>query len=553
MAARHPSGAGGSGRGYPDAFTVATTKLSQDWSANRCVPHINKDWLHALLDDARFGSMDPMLKVRLLLAGMVALNQQSPASNSSSSDPARERLQGALAALQAAAATDADEWVKVTAAAAGQLDGRLDLAAVMQQSAVVQETMTGLKQQMQESNSQQDLFPPLEDVYLRHNPFVLNPDSGHFRLRPNPRVQPLSTRVSYSSVTPPPPALAQIARQGEHHGAAFLRPQAKLSQQRSLPRPGIGAAAAAGEGGNSIALARKGSLAGKGAPKIHLLDEAEQQEMHEVLQKSMKAKGHGVAAHVRHEQVPWHKPRTSEPGQQPQKQQRWQQQQQRQQRHVDDDEHDEETAGDAVMMEYEEQQEQELSDDFEAAEAAAVAAAAAEVAAAGDADDTGGISSRAGRRRRQMAAARGEDADGGSSGVLAAMKQAAAANRIEAQLDALFEDSEDDDDEYAPAAAPAPTGVSRSARGLQHHQADSDGEAAAAAELEDELEDGDAAEGTGNVAAAEAEGMQGVVVEEIGDRDQRQGQQQQQQHVGDDAAAVAAKRRRVIVDDDDDD
>lgn len=59
------------------------------------------------------------------------------------------------------------------------------------------------------------------------------------------------------------------------------------------PRPGIGAAAAAGEGGSSIALARKGSLAGKGAPKIHLLDEAEQQEMHEVLQKSMKAKGHG--------------------------------------------------------------------------------------------------------------------------------------------------------------------------------------------------------------------------------------------------------------------
>jgi hypothetical protein len=40
-------------------------------------------------------------------------------------------------------------------------------------------------------------------------------------------------------------------------------------------------------------LARKGSLAGKGAPKIHLLGEAEQQEMQDVLQKSLKAKGHG--------------------------------------------------------------------------------------------------------------------------------------------------------------------------------------------------------------------------------------------------------------------
>jgi hypothetical protein len=103
------------------------------------VPHINEDWLNALLDDTRTVDMDPMMKVRLLLAGMVALNQQQPngQSNSSSSDPARGGLQEALARLQVAAAKDANEWVKVTAAAAGQLDGRLDLAAVMRQSAVV--------------------------------------------------------------------------------------------------------------------------------------------------------------------------------------------------------------------------------------------------------------------------------------------------------------------------------------------------------------------------------------------------------------------------------
>jgi hypothetical protein len=62
----------------------------------------------------------------------------------------------------------------------------------------------------------------LQDVYLRHNPYVLNPDSGHFRLRPTPRVQPLSTRVSYCSVTPPPPALAQIARQGAQYGLIWF-------------------------------------------------------------------------------------------------------------------------------------------------------------------------------------------------------------------------------------------------------------------------------------------------------------------------------------------
>jgi hypothetical protein len=106
------------------------------------VPHITEDWLNTLLDDARSAGMDPMLKVRLLLAGVIALNQQQPngqssSSSSSSSNPARDGLQDALARMQSAAATDADEWVKVTAAAAGQLDGRLDLAAVMRQSAVV--------------------------------------------------------------------------------------------------------------------------------------------------------------------------------------------------------------------------------------------------------------------------------------------------------------------------------------------------------------------------------------------------------------------------------
>lgn len=134
MASRQPVGGN---RGHPDPYFVATTKLSQDWSANRCVSHVNDAWLDSLLDDERFFSMDPIVKVRLLLAGMVALNQPALQSN----EGAREQLRGSLARLQQAAATDADEWVKVMAAAAGQLDGRLQLEAVMQQSAVV----SGLK------------------------------------------------------------------------------------------------------------------------------------------------------------------------------------------------------------------------------------------------------------------------------------------------------------------------------------------------------------------------------------------------------------------------
>lgn len=55
----------------------------------------------------------------------------------------------------------------------------------------------------------------LQDLYLSSSGgFELNPDSGHFTLRHNPRVQPLTTGVSYAAATPPPPAL-HSPRQGE--------------------------------------------------------------------------------------------------------------------------------------------------------------------------------------------------------------------------------------------------------------------------------------------------------------------------------------------------
>lgn len=117
----------------PDPFQVANTKLSQEWSANRCVTHINEEWLDRLLADERFSSMESMVKVRLLLASMIALNQPIYQENFL----ARTELQRSLQRLQEAAGVDADEWVKIMASAVGQLDGRLHLEAVMERSAVV--------------------------------------------------------------------------------------------------------------------------------------------------------------------------------------------------------------------------------------------------------------------------------------------------------------------------------------------------------------------------------------------------------------------------------
>lgn len=115
-----------------DPYTVTTTKLSQEWSANRGVPHISDKWLDALLSDERFSKIDSMVKCRLILAGVLALNQSAYHHNAA----AKSHLQRSLHKLQRAVAGD-DEWVKVLAAAAGPLDGRLHLDAVVQQSAVV--------------------------------------------------------------------------------------------------------------------------------------------------------------------------------------------------------------------------------------------------------------------------------------------------------------------------------------------------------------------------------------------------------------------------------
>lgn len=118
-----------------DPYTVATTKLAQEWSSNRAVPHINSRWLEELLQDDRFSSMDPIMKVRLLLSGLIAANQ--PFYQQQGHPEAAGELREALGQLQQAVAADADDWAKIMAAAAGKLDGRLDLDAVMQQSLVV--------------------------------------------------------------------------------------------------------------------------------------------------------------------------------------------------------------------------------------------------------------------------------------------------------------------------------------------------------------------------------------------------------------------------------
>lgn len=102
---------------------------------------MNEEWLDTVLSDDRFArEMDNGVKCRLLLAGLLALN--SPTYQDIGI--ARAELQESLQRLQQAAKPkDADEWFRITAAAAGPLDGRLHLDAVTRHSAVVSSCWPG--------------------------------------------------------------------------------------------------------------------------------------------------------------------------------------------------------------------------------------------------------------------------------------------------------------------------------------------------------------------------------------------------------------------------
>ncbi len=60
----------------------------------------------------------------------------------------------------------------------------------------------------------------LQDAFLRDPPSVLDPESAHFVVRANPRVQPLSAGVSYTQATPPPTSKQRAGGPSSAAGAA---------------------------------------------------------------------------------------------------------------------------------------------------------------------------------------------------------------------------------------------------------------------------------------------------------------------------------------------
>ncbi|KAK9830636.1 hypothetical protein WJX81_007675 [Elliptochloris bilobata] len=135
-----------------DLAHYATSKLQGDWSALAFTKSLSREMLQSLVP--RFEKLDPLVRVRLLLAAMLLPPAQ------------REDLAPELQALAAAARTDKEEWVGVIGRAVGDFSGVLDLPAVLEASTAARETMKELESRLERCNTDDADFRPVEEVYL---------------------------------------------------------------------------------------------------------------------------------------------------------------------------------------------------------------------------------------------------------------------------------------------------------------------------------------------------------------------------------------------------
>ncbi len=118
-----------------NATQVADRLLAEDWSASAYVRELQNEQAAAqnilfILQDQELRKLEPLIKVRLLLAPLFLRKQE------------RDRLKDSLQVLADKLCLDDDEWVKVTAYAVGRYEGHLDLAAVSKASRAVSASLS---------------------------------------------------------------------------------------------------------------------------------------------------------------------------------------------------------------------------------------------------------------------------------------------------------------------------------------------------------------------------------------------------------------------------
>jgi hypothetical protein len=116
------------------AIRYANATLAYDWSVDRFVNSVTAKTIPDIT--RHFGDLEPMAKVRLLIACSLALSKLAGQQDQQQT-PNYQFLLDSLQDLANRAHADDEDWVKIMAAAMGHLDGRLRLDAVIKQSSVV--------------------------------------------------------------------------------------------------------------------------------------------------------------------------------------------------------------------------------------------------------------------------------------------------------------------------------------------------------------------------------------------------------------------------------
>ena len=159
--------------GHKTATQIADRLLAEDWSASAYVRELQNEQAAAqnilfILQDQELRKLEPLIKVRLLLAPLFLRKQE------------RDSLKDSLQVLADKLCLDDDDWVRVTASAVGRYEGHLDLAAVAKSNKAVRATLLTQMEPLSMYNSLLLIVSSYLQPVARTEHFTFLPVGGGF-------------------------------------------------------------------------------------------------------------------------------------------------------------------------------------------------------------------------------------------------------------------------------------------------------------------------------------------------------------------------------------
>lgn len=112
-----------------DLAAAASIKLAQEWTSCAFINQLTPQRMTS--DNGRVDSLDPLLRIRLLLSGLYL------------SQPLVAEVRAELQRLAGHARNQEDEWLRIIGLTVGDFSGTLDTQALLQESVVVRDIFAG--------------------------------------------------------------------------------------------------------------------------------------------------------------------------------------------------------------------------------------------------------------------------------------------------------------------------------------------------------------------------------------------------------------------------